>query len=53
MYRRQAEVRAGLLRTILPSLMLLVLAGILAVLFIFGLMQPMFSLLEGLSGGKL
>jgi type II secretory pathway component PulF len=53
MYRRQAEVRAGLLRTILPSLMLLVLAGILAVLFIFGLMQPLFRLLDGLSGGKL
>jgi type II secretory pathway component PulF len=52
LYRRQMEVRAALLRTILPPLLIVVLAGTLAALFIFGLIAPMYSLLEGLSGGK-
>jgi general secretion pathway protein F len=52
MYRRQAEARATLLRTVLPPLLIILLAGLLAGLFIFGLMSPMYSLLEGLGGGK-
>jgi general secretion pathway protein F len=51
MYRRQAEIRAGLLRTLLPPLLIIGLAGIMVALFVFGLMAPMFALLEGLSGG--
>jgi type II secretory pathway component PulF len=53
MYRRQAEARAALLRTILPPLLIVILAGLLAAVFIFGLMGPMYKLLEGLGGGKL
>ena len=51
LYRRQAEVRATLLRTILPPLLILLLAGSLGLLFIFGVMAPMYGLLDGLSGG--
>jgi type II secretory pathway component PulF len=52
MYRRQVELRANLLRTLLPPIMVLLLAGTLGGFFIFGLMAPMFELLGGLSGGK-
>ena len=51
MYRRDAEARATLLRTVLPPLLIIVLAGSLGALFIFGLMSPFFELLDGLSGG--
>jgi type II secretory pathway component PulF len=51
LYRRQAEARAALLRTILPPILVIVLAGSLGALFVFGLMAPFFQLLEGLSGG--
>jgi type II secretory pathway component PulF len=53
MYRRQAEMRATLMRVILPPLLILLLSATLAGLFIFGLMGPLFDLLNGLSGGKL
>jgi type II secretory pathway component PulF len=53
LYRRQTEVRATLLRTILPSLLIIFLAGTLGGVFIFGLLGPMFGLLEGLGGFKL
>ena len=52
MYRRQAEARAQVLRTILPPLLTILLAILLAGLFIFGLLGPLFNLLEGLGGGK-
>ena len=51
MYRRQAEGRAALLRAILPPLLVLLLAGTFGLLFIFGLMAPMYNLLDLLSGG--
>jgi type II secretory pathway component PulF len=51
-YRRQADYRASLLRAVLPSLLLIFLAAVLVSVFVFGLLGPMFSLLEGLSGGK-
>jgi type II secretory pathway component PulF len=51
MYRRKAEARATLLRTILPPLLIIVLAMSLGALFIFGLMAPFIELLDGLSGG--
>jgi len=51
MYRRQAEIRATLMRTVLPPLLILLVAAALAGPFIFGLMGPMIELLDGLSGG--
>ena len=51
MYRRQAEVRAAFLRTILPPLLIVLLALTLGGMFIFGLTAPLFQLLDGLSGG--
>ena len=51
MYRREAEARATLLRTVLPPLLIIVLAGSLGACFIFGLMAPFIELLDGLSGG--
>src|SRR5207253_1169984 len=50
MYRRQAEVRAAVLRTILPPLAIVVLATILGVLFIFGLIVPVSGMMEQLGG---
>jgi general secretion pathway protein F len=52
MYRRQAEARTTLLRTVLPPLLTVFLAVVLAGLFIFGLLGPLFNLLEGLGGGR-
>jgi type II secretory pathway component PulF len=51
MYRRQAEVRATFLRTVLPPLLIIVVAATLGVVFIFGLYGPLLELLDGLSGG--
>ena len=51
MYRHQAEVRAAFLRTALPPILILVLALTIGFLFIFGLMAPMFALLDAPSGG--
>jgi type II secretory pathway component PulF len=51
LYRRQAEARATLLRTILPPLLIVVLALLLGTFFILGCMVPFLSLLDGLSGG--
>jgi type IV pilus assembly protein PilC len=42
-----------LLRTILPPLLIVGVAGFLVALFVFGVLAPMAALLEGLSGGKL
>lgn len=51
LYRHKAEIRAAVLRTVLPPLLILALAAFLGLVFIFGLMGPMFALLRGLSGG--
>jgi type II secretory pathway component PulF len=51
LYRRKAEARSTLLRTVLPPLLIIVLALSLGALFIFGLMAPFIELLDGLSGG--
>ncbi len=50
MYRRQADVRAAFLRTILPPFLIILLAGSLVGMFVFGVMGPMFALLEALGG---
>lgn len=52
MYRRQAEVRAAFLRTIVPPLFIILIAGTIGSLFVFGLIGPLFELLDGLSGGN-
>ncbi len=49
MYRRQAEMRAALLRSVLPPFLIISTAGVLVGLFVFVIMLPMFRLLEGLA----
>jgi type II secretory pathway component PulF len=48
-YNRQVEMRAALLRSVLPPFMIICIAGAFVVLFVFALMMPMFKLLEALS----
>lgn len=48
-YRRQAEMRAALLRSLLPSLMIIFAAGVIVGFFILAIMMPLIKLLEGLS----
>jgi type II secretory pathway component PulF len=48
-YRRQVEVRAVLLRNVLPPLMIIGTAGVFVAFFVFAIMLPMHKLLEGLS----
>lgn len=49
-YRRQVEMRAAILRSVLPPFLVIVTAAFLVVFFVAGTMLPMFRLLEGLSG---
>jgi type IV pilus assembly protein PilC len=49
-YRRQVEMRAALLRSLLPGLMIIGTAVIILGLFILALLLPLFRLLEGLGG---
>lgn len=49
MYRRQVEMRASLLKSVLPPFLIIGLAGTSAFIFIGVLMAPMLKLLEGLS----
>lgn len=51
MFRRKAELRATVLRTLLPPFLVIVLSALLVLVFVFGLMAPFFDLLDGLSGG--
>jgi type II secretory pathway component PulF len=48
-YRRQVEVRAAMLRSVLPPFLIIGTAGMFTCLFAFGVMLPMIKLLEGLS----
>lgn len=48
-YRSQAELRASLLRSLLPPLLIVFSAGVLVTLFVMAVMLPMIKLLEGLS----
>jgi type IV pilus assembly protein PilC len=48
-YRRQVEMRAAFLRTILPPFVIMVTAGVLVTFFVFTIIMPMYKLLEGLS----
>jgi type II secretory pathway component PulF len=49
MYRRQVEIRANLLRSLLPPLCIIGIGGLVVAAFVFALFLPMFKLLEGLS----
>jgi type IV pilus assembly protein PilC len=51
MYRRQVEMRANLLKSILPPFLIILVAGIIMGLFVLALMLPLLGLMEGLSGG--
>jgi type IV pilus assembly protein PilC len=49
MYRRTVEMRAALLRSVLPPFLLVVIAGVFAGFFVFVMVMPMARLLEALS----
>jgi general secretion pathway protein F len=49
LYRRQVEMRAAILRSVLPPIMILATAGAFTALFVISVMLPMIKLLEGLS----
>ncbi len=49
MYRRQAEMRATVLRSVLPPILIILTAGVFVSCFAFAMMLPMIKLLEGLS----
>ncbi len=49
MYRRQVEIRAGMLRSVLPPFLVIITAGVFVACFIFAMMLPMVKLLENLS----
>lgn len=49
MYRRQVDMRAAMLRSILPPFLIIATAGLFTVFFVFAMMLPMIKLLEGLS----
>jgi type II secretory pathway component PulF len=49
LYRRQVEMRAALLRNVLPPFMIVAIGGVFVAFFAFALMTPMLKLLDGLS----
>jgi general secretion pathway protein F len=48
LYRRQAELRASLLRSVLPPLVILITAFVVVGLFVVSIFLPLLSLLNGL-----
>ena len=48
-YRRQAAMRAALLRSVLPPFLIVATAGVLVALFVLSVMLPLIKLLEGLA----
>ena len=49
MYRRQVDIRAALLRSVLPPFLIVCTAGMFVVLFVMAVMLPLIRLLETLS----
>jgi type II secretory pathway component PulF len=49
LYRHEAEMRAALLRNVLPPFLIIVTAGMFVTVFACTVMMPMYKLLEGLS----
>jgi type II secretory pathway component PulF len=52
LYKRQTEMRANLLRNVLPPLIIIFTACIIVTLFVVAVAMPISHLLEGLSGAK-
>ena len=50
-YRKQAESRAALFRSVFPSVLIIVIAIFLLGLMFIAMFLPLLSLLDGLSGG--
>jgi type II secretory pathway component PulF len=50
LYRRQTEMRAAVLRSILPPFLIIFTAGGVVALFIFAVILPFIEVLKGLSG---
>jgi type II secretory pathway component PulF len=48
-YRRQVEMRAALLRSVLPPFLIIITAGLFTAFFVIGVMLPVQKLLEGLA----
>ncbi|HXG10573.1 MAG TPA: type II secretion system F family protein [Gemmataceae bacterium] len=48
-YRRQAEMRSAMLRSVLPPFLIILTAGMFTAFFVIALMLPLLKLLEGLS----
>jgi type II secretory pathway component PulF len=48
-YRRQVELRAAILRNVLPPFVIILTGGVLVGLFVLTIMLPMYRVLEGLS----
>jgi len=53
LYKRQTEMRANLLRSVLPPFILLVTAAIIVILFVLGVALPLLKLFDALSGASL
>lgn len=51
MYRRQVELRAGLLKSALSPFFIVIVATVIVGLFVLALFMPLLGLLEGLGGG--
>jgi type II secretory pathway component PulF len=49
LYRRRVEMRAALLRSVLPPIFIILIAGVIVGFFVVAGMLPMVKLLEGLS----
>jgi type IV pilus assembly protein PilC len=49
MYRRQVEMRAALLRSVLPPFLVIMTAGLAIGLIVLAMFLPLIKLLEGLS----
>ncbi len=50
LYKRQTEMRANLLRNVLPPLIIIFTAAIIVTLFVLGVFLPLLKLFDGLSG---
>ncbi|MBM4071972.1 MAG: type II secretion system F family protein [Planctomycetes bacterium] len=51
MFRHRVEMRAVMLRNVVPPFVVIMTAGLLVTVFVFAVALPMFKLIEGLSGG--
>lgn len=52
MYRREVEMRAAVLRNVLPPVLIIATAAVFVLFFVLAMMLPLVRLIEGLSGAK-